>query len=157
MNIGRAYNVTFDDIAVSAVQDMLILKASAGVPFIIEEIEVGQRGLSAWEAKPLVLHKVTGSPTIGTSNAVTPTPMDGNASAMAATTSAWRNNTTPFSGGTDLKLWSREFVFLNGFFYLPAPEDRLIFPVSSYAVLQLPTAPSGSTNMSLSCTFREIG
>ena len=152
--MGRVYTVGFDDVAVSAVQDLLSINTSSTVPIAIHEIALSQRGLTAWESKPLRFYRVTGSPTITGGTALTARPHNAGDSAAGGTYKS--NHTTVFSGGTSVLVRPDEFNFLNGFFYLPAPEDRIILSPSSYFILQLPTAPSASSNMSLSCTFEEL-
>ncbi len=158
--MSRLYTVGFDDSSVTtnsgAAQDLLLLSTGASNPIRIHEIQIEQRGLSAWEAKPLRFYAVTGAPTITGGTALTLTANDRGNTVSAATT-AKSIMTTAFSGGTSALIRSNQFMILNGFFYLPAPEDRIEIKVSSYFIVQLPTPLSGNTTMSLSCVFEEFG
>jgi hypothetical protein len=154
--MGRRYSVGFDDVSVAAAQDLLLIQAGSANPICLHEITIGQRGLSAWEAKPLRFYRVTGAPTITGGTSLTPRPADGG-NTVASTATVKANMTTVFSGGTATLIRPDEWHFLNGFFYLPAPEDRFELSVSSYFILQLPTAPSASTNVSLSAVWEEFG
>lgn len=154
--MGRIYTASFDDVSISAVQDLLSVKASAAVAIAIHQIVLGQRSLTSWEARPLRFMRYSGAFTDGSGgNAATPRPHStGDAAAVA---SARINDTTTFSGGTSLTLLTDEWVFLNNYLYLPAPEDRIILAPSQAFVLRLPTAPSAGMSASGSITFEEIG
>ena len=47
---GRFYTVSFDDISVSAAQDLLNLTATASMAFRLWRVQGGQRGLTSWNA-----------------------------------------------------------------------------------------------------------
>src|SRR5262245_3681375 len=135
--MSRIYTVGFDDVAVSAAQDLLSVQIAAGNPIRLHELTINQRTLTAWEAKPLRFYSVTGSPTITGGTSQTPRPNDRSNSVASACT-VKSNHTTVFTGGTAVIIRPDEFMFLNGFFYLPVPEDRFDFVVSSFFILQLP-------------------
>lgn len=54
--------------------------------------------------------------------------------------------------------YPREFVnYLNGFLYLPTPEERIRIAPSGRLALYLPTAPGASVNITAGITFAELG
>lgn len=153
--MGRIYTASFDDVSISAAQDVLSVASPSGIAIAIHEIVLGQRTLTAWEGKPLRFVRYSGAysaPSGG--NSVTPRPHNFNDAASGAT--ARINDTSAASGGTSVTIRTDEWIFLNNFLYLPAPEDRIILAPSQLFVLRLPTAPSGAMNASGSIAFEEL-
>lgn len=144
----RLYTVSIDAVAVSATQDLFGLLATANMAIKIHCIELGQKTLTSWEAKELKLVRNPATATVGSGgNSATPRPL--NPGDSAATFTARINDTTPqTTSGTQAILMSRVWEFLNGFFWMPAPEDRPIIKPSEGCALKLPTAPSGSMTVS---------
>ena len=158
--MGRIYTASFDDVSVSAAQDLLSLATgTSGSPLLmsvaIHMITLGQRTLTSWEAKPLRLVRYSGAYTISSSgNSATPRPH--NFGDAAATATARINDTTAASGGTSVSILTDEWVFLNNYLYLPAPEDRIILAPGQALQVRLPTAPSAAMSASGSITFEEL-
>lgn len=152
----RLYTVSIDAVAVSAAQDLIGLLATASMAFKIHVIELGQKTLTTWEAKEIKLVRNPATATVGSGgSAATPRPL--NPGDAAATVTARINDTTPqTTGGTQAILMSRTWEFLNGFFWMPAPEDRPIIKPSEGAALKLPTGPSGSMTVSGYMTIEEL-
>lgn len=144
----RMYSVAIDAVAVSAAQDLFGLLATSGMAFKLHCIELGQKTLTSWEAKEIKLVRNPATATVGSGgSAATPRPL--NNGDAAATFTARINDTTPqTTGGTQQILFSRNWEFLNGFFWMPAPEDRPIIAPSQGLALKLPTAPSASMTVS---------
>lgn len=158
--MGRVYTASFDDVSVSAAQALFnVATGTSGSPLLfavsIHSIVLGQRTLTAWEAKPLRFTRTTGAYTPSSGGAA-PTPRPHNPGDAAATATARTNDTTQNSGGTTITLITDEWVFLNNYLYLPPPEDRIILAPGQSFQLVLPTAPSGSTSCSGSVTFEEL-
>jgi hypothetical protein len=154
--MARIYTVSIDRVAVAAAQDLITLLASSTVPIEIHAVNLGQKTLTAWEAKDITFKRVPATVTITGGTAVTPRPMTPNDSASAVT--ATINNTTlATSTGTIATLLADEFNFLNGFYWSPAgQDDRIIIAPSQAFCLRLGTAPSASMNVSGSVTFAEL-
>src|SRR5665213_3432775 len=153
---GRMYSAFFDQVAVSATQDLLNLTATSGMAFKIHRIEGGQRTLSAWEAKPIRLIRFPATVTAGSGgSAVTISKLnDGDAS---PTVTARANDTTPMTtSGTSAILLARDFEFLNGFLVVFTPDERPVIAPSQGVALNLPVAPSGSMTCSFSVLFEEL-
>lgn len=144
----RLYSLVFKDVAITAAQDLINLTATAGMAFKIHSIELGQRTLATWEAKNVRLTRNPATVTAGTGGAAgTLKPL--NPSDVAATVTARTNDTTgQTTSGTATDIFAREWEFLNGFFWLPAPEQRPIIRPSEGVVLRLDTAPSASMTAS---------
>jgi hypothetical protein len=151
----RLYSISFTDVAVVATQDLFGILT--GVEAIkIHVIELGQRTLSSWEAKTVQLVRNPATATVGSGgSAVTPRPL--NPGDAAATATARVNDTTnQTTSGTQAILFSRDWEFLNGFFWMPAPEQRPIIGPASGCALKLAVAPSASMTCSGYLEFEEL-
>lgn len=144
----RLYSVAFKDVAVTAAQDLFGLLSTANMAFKVHAIELGQRTLATWEAKNVRLTRMPATATVGSGGAAgTLKPL--NPSDVAATVTARINDTVAqTTSGTATDIFAREWEFLNGFFWLPAPEQRPIIRPSEGLVLRLDTAPSASMTAS---------
>jgi hypothetical protein len=158
--MGRIYTASFDDVSISAAQTLFnVATGTSGSPLnmavAIHMIVLGQRSLTSWEAKPLRFTRTSGAYTISSGGA-SATPRPHNFGDAAATATARTNDTTSNAAGTEVTLMTDEWVFLNNYLWLPAPEDRIILPPGQSFQLKLPTAPSGATSCSGSITFEEL-
>lgn len=152
----RLYTVQFNNVAVAAAQDLFGLLATANMSFKVHWIELGQKSLTSWESKEVQLIRNPVTATVGSGGAAA-TPQKINSGDSAATVTARTNDTSgQTTSGTPSVLWSREWEFLNGFFWMPAPEQRPIIAPSQGLTLHLGTAPSGSMTASGSMMIEEL-
>lgn len=150
------FTVTMNGVAVSALQDLYHVKAGSVYPILIHSLQLGQKGLTAVEAKEVVFLRHTATVTQG-SGGSSPTPQP--VANLGATSGATvhMNDTTPASAGTLTAIGADTWQFLNGLFWLPPPEDRpLIVPGTGF-IVKLPTAPSGAMTVYGTLTFEELG
>lgn len=154
--MSRVYSVSFADVSVSATQDLINLTCTASMGIRILRIEGGQRSLSSWEAKPILVKNFPATVTAGSGGAAaTPRPL--RTTDAAATFTARVNDTTPMtSSGTATTLLTREFEFLNGFLWVPTPKEELVATISQGLNINMPTAPSGATSMSWTVIVEEL-
>jgi hypothetical protein len=152
----RLYTVSFADVAITAAQDLFGILCTANMAIKIHCIELGQRTLATWEAKNVKLVRNPATATVGSGGAAA-TPRPFNPGDAAATATARVNDTTnQTTSGTQAILMAREWEFLNGFFWLPAPEQRPIIKPSEGVALRLDTAPSASMTASGYIMFEEL-
>jgi len=154
---GRVYTVGINAVAVSAAQDLFTLLCGSSIPIEIHSVSLGQKTLTAWEAKELNFKRVPATVTVTGGTSVTPRPiMQGDA---ASSVTATINNTTlATSSGTIVDLLNDAWAFLNGFYWSPAGvEDRWIIQPDQAFCVRLPTAPSESMTVSGTVTFAELG
>lgn len=152
----RLYAVTFNAVSVVAPQDLFALTATANMALKIHYIELGQKTLTSWEAKEVRLRYLPSVVTSGSGGAAaTPRPL--NPSDVAATVTARTNDTVAAtSSNTIYDMLDRDWEFLNGFFWMPAPEQRPIVKPGAAMVLNLPTAPTASMSTSGTIVFEEL-
>ena len=124
--------------------------------FKIHRIELGQRSLTAWEAKPVKLIRLPATVTAGSGGtAVTPAKM--NNGDPAATLTARANDTTAATtSGSAAIILARDFEFLNGFLVVFTPDERPVIAPSQAVSLNLPTAPSAATLISGTVIVEEL-
>ncbi len=153
---GRFYSISFEDVSVSAAQDLINITSTATMAWRLWRIMGGQRSITVFEAKPIRLRRFPATVTAGSGGAaVTPAPMG--ATATAATITARRNDTTAMTtSGTAVTLPTREFEFLNGFELVFLPDEAPVFTISQGCSINLPTAPSGATSMSWTAIVEEL-
>lgn len=154
---GRVYSVaTTTPFAVTTAVDLVTIKAGATIPFEVHAFGVGQKTLTAWEAKDIALRYIPATVTITAGTAVTPAAML--PSDAAAGVSATVNNTTlATSTGTIRDLVTDDWAFLNGYYWSAAgDDDRYVVKPSEAVVLRLGTAPSASMTVSVWMTIAEI-
>lgn len=151
----RVYSFAFTGVAVSAVQDLISLQSTSGGNFELHELLISQITQTSVELLRLDLKRFSGGYTIGSvGSSATPRPhLFGDA---AATCTGRVNDTTQTTGGTSVTLLSDVINLINGWQYLPAPEDRLIFNPSQAMVLSLGNAPAAARTMSGSIKFAEV-
>ena len=153
---GRMYSINFAEVSVAAAQDLIAVTATAGMAFRIHRIELGQRSLNAWEAKPVKLVRLPATVSAGSGGAaVTPRPM--NNGDAAATITARVGDTTPAStSGTATTLISRDWELLNGLLVVFTPDERPVIAPGQAAAFNLPVAPSAAMLASGTMVVEEI-
>lgn len=154
----RLYSAAFSAVAITAAQDLIGLLATSGMAFRVHSIELGQKTLTAWEAKEITLRINPATATVGSGgSAPTPRGIDAGGRAVAATVTARANDTTPqTTSGTQQVIVARDWEFLNGFFWMPAPEQRPLIKPSEGFAINLGTAPSASMTASGVVVFEEL-
>ncbi len=159
MHYGQVYSAPFDEVAVTAVQDLYELLLPSDVVVVLHRLLVTQSS-DAGDAEDEQLHvtirRVTGSPTSG-SGGSTVTPVAHQAGSAAAGSTVEINNTTQLSGGTNTVIHAESFNIRAGLDYHPVPEDRISFSPSTRLLVELETAPADSVTMSGVLVFEEIG
>lgn len=157
--MGRQYIISFDRVAVTAIQDLFEILVPADKAMILHEFHITQDS-DAGDAQSEQLHvevqRVTGSPTSGSGgSAATPRPTDGGDAAAGITAEV--NNTTQLSGGTAVTLASEAGNVMNGVHFTPVPESRPSFAGQTRCLISLSAAPADSLTMSGWASVEEIG
>ena len=152
--MARIYSVPFVNVSVAAVQDLFSLQTTSGMAVELHEITIGQVTSTTVASARLSWKRFSGAYTIGSGgNSATPAKLNfGDAAAVAT---GRINDTTQTSAGTSVVFHGDVFNYVNGFLWLPAPEDRPIIAPSQAFVLSLDNVPSTAT-MSGTLTFAEL-
>ncbi len=152
--MGRMYTAVFNDVAVTAIQDLFELNAPADAVVVLHSVTIGQSsdaGDGQAEMLSVQISRCTGSGSAGS----TPTAQKHNVGDAAFGGTVEANNTT--QGATATPIFSEAFNVQAGWFYRPTPEERIILSPSGRIVVELPVAPADALTMSGSITFEEIG
>lgn len=151
----RVYTITSQNVSVSAVQDILAAYSGASGAFEVHEFVLGQITATTVGNLRLRGRRLPATVTAG-SGGTAPTPSKSRSGDAAATITARANDTTQAtSSGTALDIRSDVYNPINGYQFLPAPEDRPACNPSEAFVWSLDTAPSSAETMNASLTVAE--
>lgn len=147
---GRAYSVNMDLQAITGAISLIEVTAASDRMLIL---------LSAWvtqetsESSTQGVVQLVRKSAAGTGTAFTPLPLQANQGAAGFTAA-----TELTAEGTVTDLLERfGYNILNGWLYVPLPEERIWLPVSGILAIRFPTAPAASINVSAGMTLLEVG
>ncbi|MFO1157263.1 MAG: hypothetical protein U1E60_00335 [Reyranellaceae bacterium] len=150
------FKVPMSAVSISTAQDLWHIKAGATYPVVIHEIVLSQKTLVAVEGKDLKLMRHTVAVTQG-SGGSTPTSQNVAPGGGSSGCTIHMNDTTQASSGTLTTLHADVWQLLNGFFWMPAPEDRIFIAPSTGFIVSLAAAPSAPMIASGTVTYEELG
>lgn len=152
---GHVYSVVIEGTAITAAQDLFELTAPTGRSVTIHRLEVDQDDIEVSEVLPIRCRVGTGATAGSGGSAVTPVRL--RPGARAAATTVARNNTTAATAGsgTLVTVVRRSFNLVTGLVYAPAPEEKVVIRDGQTFIVNLPTAPAGSTKISAELIFEE--
>jgi hypothetical protein len=151
--MGIMYAASFEEVAVTAAQDLFEVVASAASALIIHQVTITQSsdaGDAQAEMLPILIHRGTATGSGGAP--VTPSPLNLGDPAFSGTVEA--NNTTQSVEGAVLH--AEAFNVQIGFYYLPPPKPQIWIPPSGLFIVELQTAPADSLTMNGTVVFEEI-
>lgn len=152
--MGRMYSATFEEVVVSAIQDLFELVAPADLIVAIHGLVLSQSsdaGDSESEQLNILIHR--GSTSGSGGGAPTPAPL--NVGDAASTVTVESNNTTQGTEGTQIH--AECFNVMAGLAIWWPPECRPIISPSGRLIVELQTAPADAITMSGTIYFEEIG
>jgi hypothetical protein len=120
------YSVSFQDVAITALQDLFSLVVAANKPVKLHSCFLSQTSeLGDAAEEQLRIDIVRGNGTVG-SGGTAPTIYKLNSNDAAASATARANDTTEASAGTEQIMHSEAFNVRAGWQYIPTPETRII-------------------------------
>lgn len=153
---GRIYTVGFNNVTLSAAQDLICIYAGASKIFAILSINIGQVTATAVANQRIRIRYLPTTVTAGSGgSAGTIKPIvPGDA---AATITARINDTTQATtSGTAVDLWDDQWNVINGMLFVPPiPSRPMVCGLSGAITLSLDTAPA-SLVASGSITVEEL-
>lgn len=160
--MGRMYAIVMNEIAVSAVQDLIQIHISSADYFtLIHSISISQSsdaGDTASEMLNITIERVFFNGGSGGS-AVTPNPLELGDSAYASSVS--RNNTTQATSD-GIILFSIDLDIMKGYYKQFLPNDKIVMSTDNnsgldwYFVIVLNTAPIDPLTMNCTVIIEEI-
>ena len=148
--MGRRYSVVMESQSISAAKDLIRVTADTDKSIRLLQARVSQSNIDIQEQLPFQIHRASSDGT-GTSN--TPKPLSAGDAAFGGTAVT---NLTADTTVTDV-LWHESESLLNGFRYLPTPDEVIEAPGGGRLVLRLDGAPDAATTFSASMVIEEIG
>lgn len=152
--MARAYVVQFNNVSISAAQDLTSLQTTSGMVAEVDEFVFGQITAVSVGNLRITMKRFSGAYTIGSGGSAA-TPSKNVFGDSAATCTGRTNDTTQTTGGTSVTMPADVINVINGYQYLPAPEDRLSFTISQAFVVSLDAAPGSAETSSGRLVFRE--
>lgn len=139
----KTYKVSNGGVAISTAITLIQLKAGSANPFELLRATVTQ-GLSVISSPVEV--QILRTSTAGTVTSSTPILFDPRAEASGASGGTSATGITATAEGTagDI-LVEAGFNVLNGWVWLPTPEERIFVEAGGYLALKFPTAPDSHT------------
>jgi hypothetical protein len=155
--MGRVYTAVFDNVAVTAIQDLFELVAPADSVVVLHDIHLSQNTDTGDAAEEILRIQLTSGHTTSGSggSAVTPVPLSLGDAAFGGTCES--NNTTQAVNGTIVTKYVWNWNIRGPFDKIFTPETRPQISPSARMCIELPAAPADSVTMSGSITFEEIG
>lgn len=162
---GHVYSVSMSDTTIVADATLVIIhtaSASSSRASIIEILRawVGQRGTDTSDQLGiLIAQKASVFPTV-TSATPSPHQIGGNASGITGGTAGAAGtagvDASAEGAGTVTTIIADSFNNLNGWAWIPTPEERLILAPDTAVILKLVGTPGTVTNWYAGITFQEI-
>jgi hypothetical protein len=150
--MGREYRAVFEEVAVTAAQDLFEVVAPADATVLIHSVSITQStdaGDAEAEQLPILIHRGTATGSGGST--VTPSPSSKGDAAFGGTVEA--NNTTQSAEGTFLH--AEGFNIQIGFYW--EPKKPIEVSPSDLFIVELQAAPTDSLTMNGTVVFEEIG
>lgn len=163
--MGRIYTVGIENATISTTKPLITLTpaaSGAGSLLGLRRVEVSQNGAVTAAQIRAALSTRTGS-TITNTSALTPQPLSpvgGPASAITGGTSGaagtaggpMTTDTTP----TYVDIYKTNFNNLNGWLWIPTPQEMIQIPASTVFVFRTLADPTTLTGWSVALTFEEL-
>lgn len=152
----RVYTVSFQNVSVSAVQDLIAIYSGSSGAFEVHEFVLGQITATTVGNLRLRVRRLPTTVTSG-SGGTTPTPGKVRSGDSNATVTAHVNDTTQATtSGTAIDVRSDVYNPINGYQYMPPPEDRCAANPSEAIVFSLDTAPASAETMNGTAVVAEM-
>jgi len=165
IGLGRAYALTFENVTVSAAQDLFYVKPAADKPCLIEAVYLSNVGGAAdagdaqEELLRLVLNRLPATVTVGSGGSASATgtlnPLAGN-DASAGFTGRTNDTTPATTSGTARTLRADGWNVRVPYVWMPAPEHRPMVANAEAIVFKLLSTPADALSVSGEMIIREI-
>ena len=152
----RVYTMSFKNISVSAAQDLLALYAGYSGAFEVHSFVVGQVTATTVGNLRISMNRLPATVTagsVGAAGVISPARTGDHA---ATVTGRVNDTTQAVTSGTAIALLEDVYNPINGYQYLPPPEDRDACNPSEAIVVSLDTAPGGAEAMNGTVKFAEL-
>jgi len=145
--MARPYVIQFNNIAVTAAQDLFNIAATSGMAFVLHQFELNSESSSSAAELRVVIKRMTATVTNGSGGSVATISALASTDAAATVTGRTNDTTRATTSGSTTNLFPFGWNVLNGLLFCPPPEIRPTFGVSQNLLIGLETAPAASTTM----------
>lgn len=144
---------TFENVAVTALQDLFELNAPTNIPVCLHRVLITQHSdFGDAQAEILRVRFIRGFTTSG-SGGTTPTATDLGTQGATYGGSVEANNTTPANTGTTNTPHVEAWNVATALDYMPPPEQRIWLKGGDRLVVNLPVAPNDSLSVDGTIVF----
>jgi hypothetical protein len=167
--MSRIFVVSDNNLTVGTGNVLFALRTAAdaltsGGNIALRRVEIGQSGTTTGE---MVRAAISTRDTAGTLTMTSATPrpispLGGPASgitgstAPAGTAARVGTDSSADSGGAYVDIYPATFHNLNGWLWVPTPEERIEIPPATVVCVRLLASPTGTTGWTISVTFEEL-
>jgi hypothetical protein len=152
----RVYTMSFQNVSVSAVQDLMALYAGSSGAFEVHEFVVGQITATTVGNLRIRLRRLPATVTAGSAGGAGTINKSRPGDAAATITGRINDTTQATTSGTAVDVRSDVYNPINGYQFLPAPEDRPACNPSEAMVVSLDTTPGSAETMNGVITVAEL-
>lgn len=157
MVLGRVYTVSFSAVSVSAIQDLVYLKAASDKPIVPLEAIFTVDSSETNEQMKVTIKRLGATVTVGSVGSSVTARKTASGNAAASFTARANDTTQATSSGTTETLHAEGFPSQGGWEYKPDLTDRFQFISTEACVFELSVAPGSAINMSGKVTVMELG
>ena len=150
------YTAVFNNVAVTAIQDLFEIVAAADAVVLLHDIHLSQNTDVGDAAEEVLRIELTSGHITSGSGGSAPTAIPRNIGQAAYGGTVEVNNTMQASAGTIVTHYVWNWNIRVGFDKIFTPETRPRIAPGTRMCLELPAAPADSVTMSGSITFEEI-
>lgn len=152
----RVYSMAFAGVSVSAAQDLLAVYTGPAKAIRIHEVVLGQTTATTIGNLQISLKRLDATVTDGSGGAVATIIAINPGDAAASVTGRTNDTTQATTTGTSQTVRSDVMNVLNGYQYLPPPEDQPIIGLNSAFIVSLDSAPTAAEVFSGTVVFEEL-
>jgi hypothetical protein len=152
----RVYTMTFKNVSISAVQDLMALYAGSTGAFEVHEFTLGQTTQTTVQNLRISLNRLPATVTAGSGGNAGTLNKSRSGDAGATITGRINDTSQATTGGTVVALREDVYNPINGYQYLPAPEDRPACNPTEAMVVSLDSAPGSGISSNGSITAAEL-
>lgn len=155
MTYTGVYSVYMNAVSVSGAITLVQIKAGTSRAVEIMRATVAQSASSASAMQRIQINRKSAAATVTSFTALAARMGDSAADAVGGTSATGTNASAE---GTDTNILIVDvFNVLNGWLWIPTPEERITVPAGGIIGLKFPAAPGSALTITASMTFAEIG
>jgi hypothetical protein len=152
-NVGP-YVVNMTNVAVTGAITLIQIKAGATRMVMLLRASVSQSNMTTMAMQRVQILRKTGTATVTSYTPLLYSPSQPAADAAGGTSATGTNASNE---GTDGDILVNDtFNILNGWLWIPTPEERIVVPPGGFIGLKLPTAPGSSMTTTAQMVFYEM-